>query len=33
MQMPVFDPIRAGRKALDSRRLKAAYIAAKTARF
>lgn len=33
MAMPVFDPIKAGRKALDSPRLKAAYIAAKTRRF
>lgn len=33
MAMPVFDPIKAGRKALDSPRLKAAYIAAKTTRF
>jgi hypothetical protein len=33
MTMLVFDPIRARRKALDSPRLKAAYIAAKTMRF
>ncbi len=33
MTMPVFDPIKARRKALDSPRLKAAYIAAKTTRF
>jgi len=30
---PVFDPIKAGHKALNSPRLKAAYIAAKTTRF
>lgn len=33
MTMPVFDPIKARRKALDSPRLRAAYIAAKTMRF
>ena len=33
MAMPVFDPIKARRKALDSPRLRAAYIAAKTACF
>jgi len=33
IEMPVFDPIKARRKALDSPRLKAAYIAAKTMRF
>jgi len=32
-EMPVFDPIKARRKALDSPQLKAAYIAAKTMRF